>query len=176
MVFGGSPAAEETIMDDMQKVRVADIRMPFGSTVIFMVKWVIASTPALIILTVLAALFWTVAIGFLGSSSGPFHRASLPSQKVEENPAVAAGTDHHEEVAYLDKLSVSKIKVGADTLGATGVWGEVKNEGDRALKTVEMTVYCLGPDDKPVFEKTYHPVLVTEMNFGNSNLPLKARI
>ena len=35
------------------EVTVVDIRMPFGSMVVFMVKWAIASIPALIIPVVL---------------------------------------------------------------------------------------------------------------------------
>lgn len=34
-------------------VTVTDIKMPFGSMVVFMVKWVVASIPALFILTIL---------------------------------------------------------------------------------------------------------------------------
>ncbi len=41
---------------DDRKVIVTDIQMPFGSMVIFMVKWVLASIPAFIILAVLAFL------------------------------------------------------------------------------------------------------------------------
>ena len=35
---------------NLQEVTVTDIRMPFGSMVVFMVKWTLASIPALIIL------------------------------------------------------------------------------------------------------------------------------
>ncbi len=51
---------------DAQGVIVTDIQMPFGSMVVFMVKWVIASIPALIIV---AALGFAVmmAFGRLGS-------------------------------------------------------------------------------------------------------------
>ena len=39
---------------------------------------------------------------------------------------------------------------------------------------IEITVYCLGADNgKPVFEKTYDPVLVSGLSFGNSGQPLK---
>jgi hypothetical protein len=54
-----------------------------------------------------------------------------------------------------------------------GVFGKVKNTGDRTLKEVEITIYCLVPDGKPVFEKTYRPVLVTEMRFGASDQTLE---
>ncbi len=50
---------EELDRLDDRKVIVTDIQMPFGSMVVFMVKWVIASIPAFIILAVLAFLALT---------------------------------------------------------------------------------------------------------------------
>jgi hypothetical protein len=38
---------------ERQEVIVRDIQMPFGSMVVFMVKWTIASIPALVILVIL---------------------------------------------------------------------------------------------------------------------------
>ena len=38
-------------------VNIVDIYMPFGSMVVFMVKWAIASIPAIIILMILFAIF-----------------------------------------------------------------------------------------------------------------------
>ena len=46
-----TPPATERI-----QVVVADIKMPFMSMVVFMVKWVIASIPAFIILVIIGAL------------------------------------------------------------------------------------------------------------------------
>lgn len=54
-----------------QEVEITDIRMRFGSMVVFMVKWALASIPALIILTVLLIGVWAVAMGLLASL---FHR------------------------------------------------------------------------------------------------------
>jgi hypothetical protein len=47
------------LMDEnkIQNVVVTDIQMPFMSMVVFMVKWVIAAIPAMIILAMLGALF-----------------------------------------------------------------------------------------------------------------------
>lgn len=47
--------------DNKQEVVVTDIRMPFLSMVVFMVKWVIASIPAFLILGFIASIF----MGFL---------------------------------------------------------------------------------------------------------------
>jgi len=46
-------------------VVVTDIQMPFMSMVIFMVKWVIAAIPAMLILTILGAIM-TAVFGALG--------------------------------------------------------------------------------------------------------------
>ncbi len=50
-----------------QKVVVTDVRIPFVSMVILMVKWSIASIPALIILAILGA----ILAGFFGAAFGP---------------------------------------------------------------------------------------------------------
>jgi hypothetical protein len=47
-------------------VVVTDIRMSFGSMVIFMVKWAIASIPALLILSLLGLLCWIAGLALLG--------------------------------------------------------------------------------------------------------------
>lgn len=77
--------------------------------------------------------------------------------------------------AYFDKIEVRNVYVGAGTYGGIGVFGEIKNNGDRTLREVQVTAYCLDKNDKFVFEKTYHPVLVIEDSFmgGLDNTPLK---
>jgi len=50
---------------DGDKVVVTDIDMKFGSMVLFMVKWAVASIPAVIILVVLGFAAF-VMLGFLG--------------------------------------------------------------------------------------------------------------
>jgi hypothetical protein len=163
------------------EVVVTDLRMRFGSMVLFMVKWAIASIPALIILVVLGVAFSGLAIGFFASLSGLSHRQSSPGDLTKGKSAVTApsassGGAHAlgpEEVAYLPKVLVKGVHVGKSALDETGVFGEIKNTGDRTLRQVEITIYCLGPQGKPVFEKTYHPVMVSEFSFDESGQPLK---
>ena len=45
-----------------REVIVTDVKMPFGSMVVFMVKWSLAAIPAIIIL----AIVWAIAVGVLG--------------------------------------------------------------------------------------------------------------
>ena len=48
-----------------QRVVVTDINMNFGSMVAFMVKWVIASIPAMLILLLLAGVLTAVVTGLM---------------------------------------------------------------------------------------------------------------
>ena len=50
---GSKPTENITIEDATREVHLTDIRMPFMSMVMFMVKWAIATIPAFIILLVL---------------------------------------------------------------------------------------------------------------------------
>lgn len=47
-------------MSEERRVVVTDIQMPFMSMVVFMVKWVIAAIPAMIILAIVGALFTAI--------------------------------------------------------------------------------------------------------------------
>ena len=57
---------EQTMDSEISKVEVTDINMPFFSMVWFMVKWAIASIPAIIIL-------WTLFVMFSGLIGGLTH-------------------------------------------------------------------------------------------------------
>ena len=53
----------------LQRVVVSDVRMSFGAMVVFMVKWVMASIPALLILSavvgIVGALFGGLFMGMI---------------------------------------------------------------------------------------------------------------
>lgn len=153
------------------KVGITDINMPFLSMVRFMIKWAIASIPAMLILLILGAVSWGLIIGigselFKRSSQSPLP-ASLSSSS-NSAPVIDA-----EVVAYLPRVIMQKIQVGKTYLDEEGVFGEIKNTGDKTLKEVEISIYCLGKDGRPIFEKSYRPVNVSEFSFGDANQPLK---
>ena len=54
-----------------KRVVVTDIRMPFLSMMVFMIKWVIASIPAFIILSILGAIV-TAILGTLMGGLGHY--------------------------------------------------------------------------------------------------------
>ncbi|MEC9475619.1 MAG: hypothetical protein VX764_01135 [Planctomycetota bacterium] len=53
-------------MDHESEVVVRDISMPFFSMVIFMIKWAIASIPAVIILWIFGAMFAGIVASMFG--------------------------------------------------------------------------------------------------------------
>lgn len=57
--------------DKANEVVVTDVRMPFMSMVVFMVKWAIASIPAFIILFIIAMIIGAL-FGGLGMMAGRF--------------------------------------------------------------------------------------------------------
>jgi hypothetical protein len=49
-----------------QEVVIVDVRMPFMSMVVFILKWFLASIPVLIILLIFSAMFSGLILGLLG--------------------------------------------------------------------------------------------------------------
>lgn len=60
-------------MENRREIVVTDVKMPFLSMVVFMIKWAIASIPALIILSLLFTLFTLIFGGFMGGFMGGMH-------------------------------------------------------------------------------------------------------
>ncbi|MEQ1843959.1 MAG: hypothetical protein ABL983_00095 [Nitrospira sp.] len=160
-----------------QTVVVTDIRMPFFSMVVFMVKWAIAAIPAFLILTVIGVLTWGMLSGVFLSmttdkkaesirATGIVGPSSIPTSRAPTEPSPTTAV-------YLDKIILKGVSVQPAVLGGKGVFGEVKNIGDRTVSTVEITIYCLDHNGRPIFEKSYHPVYVSTLSFGDSNAPLK---
>ena len=50
------------------EVTVVDVQMPFGSMVMFILKWTLAAIPAMIILGIIAAIFVAIFGGILGGA------------------------------------------------------------------------------------------------------------
>jgi hypothetical protein len=161
-----------------QSVVVTDVRMPFWSMVVFMVKWAIAAIPAMIILVFVVVASMAIVSGLVASigrmtldhgakTTAP---AQTPQRSSAATTSVALAPDQQ---AYVDKVLVRNVSVGKSVLGEPGAFGEVKNTGERTLKSVEITIFCLGEDGKPVFEKKFHPVLASDFSIGKSAEPLK---
>jgi len=83
--------------------------------------------------------------------------------------------------AYLPRIGVTDLKVSDSTKGNSRVTGTIRNAGDRTLDEVELTVYFVDDDGKPVFEDnkarpTFSkdwPVLVNSDRPGDQGKPLR---
>jgi hypothetical protein len=65
---------------------------------------------------------------------------------------------------YTDSLLDGKVP---------GVLFKIRNNGERSLDRVEVTVYFKGQDGRVVAEEDYAPVRVSEYSFSGDNKPLK---
>ena len=81
-------------------------------------------------------------------------------------------TEYKERQMYFDRIEVRDVSVEPNNLGQLGVFGELKNRGDRTLRAVAITVYYLDKEGNGIHEKTYYPVVATGELHGD-NQPLK---
>ena len=97
-----------------QAVVVTDIRMPFFSMVIFMVKWAIAAIPALCILIVFGVLTWGMLGGLLLSLTIGKHTDSVRTLGTETPASALTSTEPQlpttAESVYFQKLIVAGIR------------------------------------------------------------------
>jgi uncharacterized membrane protein YvbJ len=69
-----SSSAVQSLTKHVTSVVVTDIRMPFGSMVTFMVKWAIASVPAMVILVIIVFVMLTILATVFGGILGAMLR------------------------------------------------------------------------------------------------------
>ena len=93
-------------------------------------------------------------------------RDSEAPKKIEELDEKAA--EYKKKQAYFTKIEVNNVKTKKTTSNKTVVSGEIKNKGDKTLKEVDITTFCLDKEGKVVFEKTFYPVLVLERSYSFS--------
>jgi hypothetical protein len=73
-----------------RNVVVADIRMPFWSMVVFMVKWAIAAIPALLLLAIIGFGITVLSMALLASIRSSKHSSdTLPTPSYSSRPAPA---------------------------------------------------------------------------------------
>ena len=111
-------------------------------------------------------LFVIGSVSFIASGK---HSKDADKIATEEDSTIPKGDS---KLGYLEKLEVRNIKISQDWSGNDGVFGDIKNHGDKTLTKVEITVYALDSNGMAVFEKTFNPVLVSSYSFNNEG-PLK---
>ena len=82
-----------------------------------------------------------------------------------------------EKQAYLPKVKLydvkSKYYKSYNSKRVPGVEFKIKNEGERTLNRVQVTVYFKDTAGTIIAETQYHPVLVSKYSYGSNNTPLK---
>lgn len=78
---------------------------------------------------------------------------------------------NEEKQAYVDKVKIVNLRVAKAILDDWGVFGEIKNIGNRTLTEVEITIYYLDEYGNTIYEDTFHPVLISR--WSSDNKPLK---
>ena len=137
-------------IDRPQRVVVTDVSMPFGSMVVFMVKWAIAAIPAIIILVLISAAVWFLIgfskTAFLGtqdsrnSSSSPEFTApsftpTEPARKSTHDPEAIVGSGK----AYVDsrtKLIHQPRCRDVASHASVSTWSEALNAGYKSHQCV----------------------------------------
>ena len=126
------------------------------------------------------ALGWIVltAYSFITAPSTP-NAASKSNASKMQPPSNQSGSSlsttsetsstSPEETAYISNVAISNVKVGQNILNEPGVWGELKNNGDKTLDKVEITIYFLDKEGNPISEKTYSPINASGQDFGMSD-------
>lgn len=92
-----------------------------------------------------------------------------------------ADSPKKEQDACAAKVEIGSLKAAEGTKGNARVTGTIKNSGDKPLDEVELTVFYLDDDGKPVFEDNkarpcfskVWPVLVNSDREGDARHPLK---
>jgi hypothetical protein len=83
-----------------------------------------------------------------------------------------------EKQAYLSSIDLYDFEASTiDTYrdkGIPSVKFKLKNNGNRSLSKVEVTVYLKDESGNVIAEEDFHPVLVSEYRFSGNNKPLKA--
>lgn len=118
-----------------------------------------------------------IGYGFVSGGSSmptPSSSATNPLQpKSPSNPSstnnTSASSMSPEEAAYISNIAVTKVEVAKTILNEPGVFGEIKNNGDRTLDKIEITVYYLDSQGNPVSEKTFTPVNEGAQTYGMSD-------
>jgi hypothetical protein len=152
-------------------VVVTDVRMRFVSMIVFMVKWAVASLPALAILIVFGLVIGTIAARTLTLAANWLTVDSDAGLTLIVLVAVtsliilgtqAARADRRgrkarqaAETAYLPNVVVRNVRVDASEPNDPAVFGTVENLGNQTLNAVEITVCCLDLNRNIVHQETW---------------------
>lgn len=170
-----APTGSPIDFPDEINVRVTDIRMPFMSMVIFMVKWAIAAIPAALILGTVLVVSSSLISNWLGSrqtlktvtdtskpappvasAPGVPKTPALPTAvtpATAPDPGATAAPATPPVAALPPKLPPPEASVGMTAMDVRGVWGEPaeRKVGADAESITETWIY---PENSPAGART----------------------
>ena len=133
------------------------------------------------------AAFQSAADGFAENLSAAFSDSPGDAGETSVRSSAVSATDDDEDekraeaeanayiAEHLELYDVNATYKDAVLSGRVpGVLFKLRNNGDRSLDRVQVTVYFKDANDNIIAEERYTPVLVTEYNFSGDNQPLKA--
>jgi hypothetical protein len=90
-------------------------------------------------------------------------RTNAPTASVDDPATV----EQKQKSAYLPKIELTKLfAIHHDTYEGkkVGVEFKLKNNGEQTLNRVEVTVYFLDRDKRPVYDEKFYPISVSEFS------------
>lgn len=106
------------------------------------------------------------------SASRPSAEARADDGNPEQGQATAQSAEYIAQHVELYDVSAKYMNAALDGR-VPGVLFKVRNNGDRSLDRVEVTIYFRDASGRVIAEEDYHPVLVSEYSFSGDNKPLK---
>lgn len=125
--------------ENRQSVIVTDIRMPFFSMVVFMVKWAIAAIPAFLILTVIGVLIWGMLSGLMLSLTTDKKIQSIHATGIE---AASVGFSSNAQASKPVALSSVKLEYQYSKNRSNVLFLNVTISNDNSHSVRDFTISC----------------------------------
>lgn len=102
----------------------------------------------------------TALILFVGYQIARSH-AQLPTQTNSNSTVISspnAVSAEDSNTSYIDKIEIKNLTVGKTVFYDAGVFGELKNKGDRTVASVDIVIKFLNKDNQIIAESNYSPI------------------
>jgi len=85
----------------------------------------------------------------------------------DDNPEELKQTERD---AYMSSLELTDIQINSTLAGGISISGEIKNNGVKTVRKIEIMVYYLDESGRTAFERTYYPVLTSRWETDENKL------
>lgn len=111
---------------------------------------------------------------FIGYQVAKSHAQQPPTQASDSSAvsAASAASADDSNASYIDKIEIKNLTVGKTVFYDAGVFGELKNKGDRTVTSVDIVIKFLNKDSQIIAESNYSPIRKDSL-FPDTSAPLK---